>query len=50
MIKVLRIAETIHYIKSGSSLMYGGFGGIGNPPELIKKSVPCRLLQNSVLI
>jgi acetate CoA/acetoacetate CoA-transferase alpha subunit len=44
MTKVLRIAETIHYIKSGSSLMYGGFGGIGNPPALIKKECTLPLI------
>ncbi|OCA90315.1 CoA transferase subunit A [Pseudobacillus wudalianchiensis] len=34
--KVRSVEEAIRYIKSGSSLMVGGFGGIGNPPTLIK--------------
>lgn len=36
MTKVKSIKEAIKFIKSGSSLMYGGFGGIGNPPTLIQ--------------
>lgn len=35
MSKVVTVAEAVTYIKSGSTLMYGGFGGIGNPPTLI---------------
>lgn len=34
--KVVTITEAVTYIKSGSTLMYGGFGGIGNPPTLIE--------------
>lgn len=34
--KVVAITEAVTYIKSGSTLMYGGFGGIGNPPTLIE--------------
>ncbi|GAB3794064.1 CoA transferase subunit A [Virgibacillus kimchii] len=36
MTKVQSVAKAVSYIKNGSSLMYGGFGGIGNPPTLIK--------------
>lgn len=34
--KVQTAEQAITHIKSGSSLMVGGFGGIGNPPTLIK--------------
>lgn len=34
--KVKTVEEAVKYIESGSSLMFGGFGGIGNPPTLIK--------------
>jgi len=37
MTKVKTINEAMRYIKNGSSLMFGGFGGIGNPPTLIKE-------------
>ncbi|MEI3605269.1 CoA transferase subunit A [Pseudogracilibacillus sp. SE30717A] len=43
MIKVRAIEEAVKHIHSGSSLMFGGFGGIGNPPTLIKA-----LLNNGV--
>lgn len=36
MTKVKMIEEAVRHIKSGSSLMFGGFGGIGNPPTIIK--------------
>lgn len=36
MIKVVSVEEAVSKIKSGSSLMYGGFGGIGNPPTIIQ--------------
>lgn len=34
--KVQSVENAVKHIKSGSTLMYGGFGGIGNPPTLIK--------------
>lgn len=34
--KVQSVENAVKHIKSGSSLMFGGFGGIGNPPTLIK--------------
>lgn len=34
--KVKTVEEAVKHIESGSSLMFGGFGGIGNPPTLIK--------------
>lgn len=43
MIKVRGIEEAVKHIHSGSSLMFGGFGGIGNPPTIIKA-----LLNNGV--
>lgn len=36
MTKVQSVQDAVKHIKSGSSLMVGGFGGIGNPPTLIK--------------
>src|SRR5690625_4556360 len=36
MTKIMSINEAILYIKNGTSLMFGGFGGIGNPPTVIK--------------
>lgn len=36
MVKVQSVENAVKQIKSGSSLMFGGFGGIGNPPTLIK--------------
>lgn len=36
MTKVISIEEAVGEIHSGSSLMYGGFGGIGNPPTIIQ--------------
>ncbi|MFD1706954.1 CoA transferase subunit A [Siminovitchia sediminis] len=35
MTKVQSVKEALRCLKSGSSLMVGGFGGIGNPPTLI---------------
>ncbi|WP_368652880.1 CoA transferase subunit A [Ornithinibacillus sp. 4-3] len=37
MMKVQSVDDAIKHIKSGSTLMYGGFGGIGNPPTIIQK-------------
>ncbi|MGG3800955.1 CoA transferase subunit A [Metabacillus fastidiosus] len=34
--KVKKIEEVLDVIKSGSTIMIGGFGGIGNPPTLIQ--------------
>lgn len=34
--KVTTIEHAMSYIRSGISLMYGGFGGIGNPPGLVQ--------------
>src|SRR5690625_4407745 len=36
MTKVQSVANAVSHIKNGFTLMYGGFGGIGNPPTLIK--------------
>lgn len=36
MTKVQAVTRAVSHIKDGSTLMYGGFGGIGNPPTLIK--------------
>lgn len=33
--KVCSIDEALAYIQDGITLMYGGFGGVGNPPTLI---------------
>ncbi|WP_209122270.1 CoA transferase subunit A [Alkalihalobacillus sp. BA299] len=33
--KVCTIEQALEHINNGISLMYGGFGGIGNPPTLI---------------
>jgi len=35
--KVRQIEEAIKKIKDGSTVMIGGFGGVGNPPTLINK-------------
>lgn len=34
--KQVTIREVKHYFKDGMTLMTGGFGGVGNPPGLIK--------------
>ncbi|MBO8129038.1 MAG: CoA transferase subunit A [Peptococcaceae bacterium] len=34
--KVTTLEEALKYINDGTVLMYGGFGGIGNPPTLIE--------------
>jgi acetate CoA/acetoacetate CoA-transferase alpha subunit len=34
--KVGSIGDALAYIQDGKTLMFGGFGGIGNPPTLIK--------------
>lgn len=36
MTKVITIEEAVANIKEGTTLMFGGFGGIGNPPSLIQ--------------
>lgn len=36
MSKVQSIEEAVNHIHNGSTLMFGGFGGIGNPPTLIQ--------------
>lgn len=33
--KVKMLEEALDHIKDGCTLMYGGFGGVGNPPTLI---------------
>jgi acetate CoA/acetoacetate CoA-transferase alpha subunit len=33
--KVVQVEEAIEHIIDGTRLMYGGFGGVGNPPTLI---------------
>jgi acetate CoA/acetoacetate CoA-transferase alpha subunit len=33
--KVVSLDEALAHIQDGISLMYGGFGGVGNPPTLI---------------
>lgn len=33
--KMCTLSEALSYIEDGSTLMFGGFGGIGNPPTLI---------------
>ncbi len=33
--KITRVEDAVALIKDGSSLMYGGFGGIGTPPTLV---------------
>ncbi|GAE36949.1 CoA transferase subunit A [Halalkalibacter akibai] len=33
--KLVTLEEALHYIQDGCTLMYGGFGGVGNPPTLI---------------
>ncbi|MDF0725689.1 CoA transferase subunit A [Cytobacillus sp. S13-E01] len=33
--KIASLEEALSYIKSGSTLMFGGFGGIGTPPSLV---------------
>lgn len=35
--KLRSVTEAVNYIKDGSTLMFGGFGGIGNPPTIIKE-------------
>lgn len=34
--KITTVETALKYINDGTLLMYGGFGGIGNPPTLIK--------------
>lgn len=33
--KVLTVEKALEYIHDGITLMYGGFGGVGNPPTII---------------
>lgn len=37
--KVVPIEEALTFIEDGSTLMFGGFGGVGNPPTLIKEII-----------
>jgi acetate CoA/acetoacetate CoA-transferase alpha subunit len=39
MSKVISKREIMNHIKDGCTLMYGGFGGIGNPPTIIEEIV-----------
>ncbi|MFU2014228.1 CoA transferase subunit A [Peribacillus butanolivorans] len=34
--KIVTLEEALEYITDGSTLMYGGFGGVGTPPTLIQ--------------
>lgn len=34
--KVASLEQALEYIKDGCTLMFGGFGGVGSPPTLIK--------------
>ncbi|QOY34948.1 CoA transferase subunit A [Anaerobacillus isosaccharinicus] len=33
--KVVTLEKALEYIQDGCTLMYGGFGGVGNPPTII---------------
>lgn len=33
--KITSLEEVLHYIHNGSSIMFGGFGGVGAPPTII---------------
>jgi len=35
-VKIQTVEEAVTQIKNGSSLMFGGFGGIGNPPTIVQ--------------
>lgn len=37
--KVVSIKEAISFIKEGCTIMFGGFGGVGNPPTLINEII-----------
>ncbi len=37
--KVVNIEETMGFIEDGCTLMFGGFGGVGNPPTLINEII-----------
>lgn len=34
--KVGAITEALHYIHDGSTILFGGFGGVGTPPTLVQ--------------
>ena len=34
--KLTSLDKALQHINDGTELMFGGFGGIGNPPTLIK--------------
>lgn len=37
--KVVPIEEALSFIEDGCTLMFGGFGGVGNPPTLINEII-----------
>lgn len=41
--KIITIEEALHYIKSGSTLMVGGFLGVGTPETIIDAIVAAKL-------
>ncbi|OIJ12974.1 acyl CoA:acetate/3-ketoacid CoA transferase subunit alpha [Anaerobacillus arseniciselenatis] len=47
--KVCTVDEALDFIKDGTTLMYGGFGGVGNPPTLIDGMLKKRVT-NLILI
>lgn len=49
MTKVITIEEAVSNIKDGTTLMFGGFGGIGNPPTLIKEILKSNIKNLSLI-
>lgn len=43
--KVVSLKEALSHIKQGTSLMYGGFGGIGSPPSIIEALLRMKVSQ-----
>ncbi|MED0666430.1 CoA transferase subunit A [Bacillus badius] len=43
--KVVSLKEALSHIKQGTSLMYGGFGGIGSPPSIIEELLQMKVSQ-----
>ncbi|GLY10219.1 CoA transferase subunit A [Pseudobacillus badius] len=43
--KVVSLKEALSHIKQGTSLMYGGFGGIGSPPSIIEALLQMKVSQ-----
>ncbi|KIL75590.1 CoA transferase subunit A [Bacillus badius] len=43
--KVVSLKEALSHIKRGTSLMYGGFGGIGSPPSIIEALLQMKVSQ-----